>query len=86
MIIMKIRVNVKKATWAKLPFKDTLVVNKSSLFSLNSPLSPSQIAIYPLLMFFYSDNENERLSPQSIITINRDWFCVCLNFHFLITH
>lgn len=83
---MKIRVNVKKATWAKLPFKDILVVNKSSLFSLNSPLISSQIAIYPLLMFLYSDNENERLSPQSIITINKDWFCVCLNFHFLITH
>lgn len=50
MVIMKIRVNVKKATWAKLPFKDTLAVNRSSLFSLNSPLSPSQIASYPLLM------------------------------------
>ena len=78
---MKIR-----ATRAKLPLKDILVINNPVYFHLILFFPPLRLPSYPLLMFFYSDNENERLNPQSIITINKDWFCMCLNFHFLITH
>ncbi|KAI4546293.1 hypothetical protein MG293_002848 [Ovis ammon polii] len=50
---------------------------------LNASLMEDRLPSYPLLMFFYSDNENERLNPQSIITINKDWFCIFINKIFI---